>query len=234
MRKTIVVYSGGLDSTVLLIKLRAEGRAVRALSINYGQRHRRELDHAHDICRALDIEHRVADLSDLKPLLAGSSQTDETVAVPHGHYAAENMKLTVVPFRNGLMLAVATAWAISTKADTVAYAAHFGDHAIYPDCREEFCRPFGEAMEQADWHAVQLERPFLNMTKAQIVSLGAAMKVEKEMAMSYSCYEGGVQHCALCGTCQERRSAFFDAHVLDLTDYDSAGLRQLPDSKLIS
>ena len=146
MKKSILIYSGGLDSTVLLAKLLGEKREVKALSINYGQRHIRELQAAKAICAKLGVEHRVADLSALTPLLAGSSQTDKTVPVPHGHYAAENMKLTVVPNRNMLMLAVAGAWAISLKYDSVAYAAHRGDHTVYPDCREEFCKPLSEAL----------------------------------------------------------------------------------------
>lgn len=232
--KSIVVYSGGLDSTVLLCKLKAEGREVKALSINYGQRHRRELDQAAKVCALLGVEHRGADLSGLKPLLAGSSQTDDTVAVPHGHYAAENMKLTVVPNRNMLLIAVAAAWAISQKADSVAYAAHAGDHAIYPDCREEFVRPLAAALAEADWHRVGLERPFLFHTKAEIVKAGAQIGALEAMALSYSCYEGKELHCGLCGTCQERRAAFRDASVPDPTRYDPAGLAELPDERLVS
>lgn len=232
--KTIVIYSGGLDSTVLLCKLKAEGREVKALSINYGQRHGRELEAARKICGMLHIEHKVADLSGLRELMAGSSQTDSTVPVPHGHYAAENMKLTVVPNRNALLLSVGFAWAISLKHDTVAYAAHAGDHAIYPDCREEFTTPFAEAMRNADWHPVELERPFLTMTKAQIVGIGADIAACGAMAESYSCYEGEEQHCGLCGTCQERRSAFRDAGVYDLTNYNPDGITELPDDKLTS
>lgn len=232
--KTILIYSGGLDSTVLLGKLLADGSEVKCLSVDYGQRHRRELNAAAQITQKLGVEHRVADLSSLKPLLAGSSQTDDSVPVPHGHYAAENMKLTVVPNRNALMLSVAFAWAISTKADAVAYAAHAGDHAIYPDCRESFTAPFAEAMRNADWHQVELLRPFILYTKAEIVKVGKLNCLEDIMAMSYSCYEGGELHCALCGTCSERRSAFRDAGVPDPTKYDPEGLLELPDEKLQS
>jgi len=234
MKKSILIYSGGLDSTVLLAKLLGEKREVKALSINYGQRHIRELQAAKAICAKLGVEHRVADLSALTPLLAGSSQTDKTVPVPHGHYAAENMKLTVVPNRNMLMLAVAGAWAISLKYDSVAYAAHRGDNTVYPDCREEFCKPLSEALWNADWHHVELERPFLLYTKAEIVKIGALNCAQEIMAMSYSCYEGGELHCGLCGTDQERRAAFRDANVPDTTKYDPKGLLELPDSQLVS
>lgn len=232
MVKVVLIYSGGLDSTVLLAKLLKEKQEVKALSINYGQRHRRELEAATRICKQLTVEHRIADLSGLKPLLAGSSQTDDSVAVPHGHYAADNMKLTVVPNRNMLMLAVAGAWAISLKYDAIAYAAHAGDHAIYPDCREEFITPLEEALENADWHSVGIIRPFLDHTKADIVKEG--VRVGAPMELSYSCYEGNELHCGLCGTCQERRSAFRDAGVPDPTQYNPVGLKKLPDDKLAS
>lgn len=232
--KIIVIYSGGLDSTVLLAKLVSEGHEVKALSVDYGQRHKREIESAAKICAELKVEHRIADLSSLKPLLGGSSQTDDSIPVPHGHYAEENMKLTVVPNRNALMLSTAFAWAISLKFDAVAYAAHAGDHAIYPDCREEFTTPFAEAMLNADWHRVALMRPFINITKADIVKVGHALGADHIMAMSYSCYEGKEEHCALCGTCQERRSAFRDSQVEDLTNYDPEGLGKLPTSQLTS
>lgn len=222
MKNTVLIYSGGLDSTCLLAKLLAEGRNVRALSIDYGQRHKRELSAAATICAFFAVEHKIADMSALRPFLAGSSQTDPTVPVPHGHYAEENMKKTVVPFRNGLMLSVATAWAISLKADTVAYAAHFGDHAIYPDCREEFCKPFGEAMAHADWHIVELERPFLTMTKGDIVAEGARLGIKDAMEESYSCYEGDKVQCGVCGTCSERRMAYIEAGVEDFLLYKKA------------
>ncbi len=236
--KNVLIYSGGLDSTVLLAKLLAEEQEVKCLSINYGQRHTRELTHAKLICDLAGVEHRIADLSALKPLLAGSSQTDDSVPVPHGHYAAENMKLTVVPNRNMLMLAVAGAWAISLKFDQIAYAAHAGDHDIYPDCREEFINPLSEAMKHADWHHVGIIRPFMDHTKADIVREGERLNYKvgslAMMRASYSCYEGRELHCGLCGTCQERRSAFRDAGVADPTEYDPAGLLKLPTEALVS
>ena len=214
--KTILIYSGGLDSTVLLFKLLREGHEVCALGVNYGQRHRKELDAATAICAKLGVEYRIADLSAIRPLLGGS-QTDDSVAVPHGHYAAETMKLTVVPNRNMIMLSVAIAWAISTKSESVSYAAHGGDHAIYPDCREEFASALNTAAMLADWHPVNIDRPFVKMSKADIVALGNRLGVPMEM--TWSCYEGGEHHCGKCGTCVERREAFQLTGVPDLTTY---------------
>jgi len=219
--KTILILSGGLDSTVLAAKLKAEGCELKCLTVDYGQRHAREVAAAEKVCAALGVEHKVVRLHGLRELMAGSSQTDPSVPVPHGHYAEDSMKKTVVPNRNALLLSAAFAWAFSCQADTVAYAAHSGDHAVYPDCREEFCAPFAQAMKNADWHVAELERPFLELTKAQVVAEGAALGAEALMALSYSCYEGRAEHCGLCGTCVERKEAFSLAGVADPTEYEA-------------
>ena len=171
---TVLIYSGGLDSTTLLYQLLDAGHQVQALSINYGQRHRHELTCARALCAGHQLPWQLADLSALTPLLTGSSQTDLTVPVPHGHYTDASMKQTVVPNRNMLLLSVALAWAISQHADAVAYAAHAGDHAIYPDCRPVFVEAMQHAAHVCDWHPVQLLAPYLQMTKADIVQRGAA------------------------------------------------------------
>jgi len=216
--KTVLTYSGGLDSTVLLYHLRSQGNTIRCLGIDYGQRHRRELDAAAIICRDLEIEYRIADLSAVRPLLAGSALTDD-VAVPEGHYAAESMKLTIVPNRNMIMLSVAIGWALSLKYDAVAYAAHAGDHPIYPDCRPEFVEAMDKAASLCDWHRIHIVRPFITMTKADIVRLGAGLRVPFER--TWSCYKGGPLHCGRCGTCVERREAFQIARLRDPTTYEA-------------
>lgn len=215
--KSVLIYSGGLDSTVLLYHLRAEGHEARCLSIDYGQRHRRELECAAGICAALGLEHRVADLRGIAPLLAGSALTSAEVEVPEGHYAAENMKLTVVPNRNMLMLSLAIAWAVSTKSDAVAYAAHGGDHVIYPDCRPEFIEAMRAAAGLCDWHRVEVLAPFQRMTKGEIARLGAGLGVPFDQ--TWSCYKGLEKHCGRCGACNERREAFEHAGVPDPTEY---------------
>jgi 7-cyano-7-deazaguanine synthase len=219
--KTVAVFSGGLDSTVLLDHLLALGDEVLAISVDYGQRHRRELDHARRIASRLGVEWECADLSRISPLLAGSSQTSRGVSVPHGHYADESMKLTVVPNRNMIMLAVAGGWAISRRFDRLAYGAHTGDHTIYPDCRPEFVASMRHSLSLADWHSIDLFCPFLGMTKAEIVALGATLGTD--FAATWSCYEGGELHCGRCGTCYERREAFEAAGVPDPTDYAATG-----------
>jgi len=217
--KTVLIYSGGIDSTVLLYHLLKSGNDVQALSVNYGQRHKKELDCAKSICEQLGVKHHVADLTSLNPLLSGSSLTSTNVEVPEGHYEDESMKATVVPNRNMILLSIATGWAISTGASSVSYAAHSGDRAIYPDCREEFASAMNNVMEIAGWDKVSLNRPFSSFTKADIVKLGDELGVPFEK--TWSCYKGGQIHCGVCGTCVERREAFELAGVTDPTIYDN-------------
>lgn len=218
-RKSIVVLlSGGMDSTTLLYALKAEGHHVRALAVNYGQRHNRELRAAVSIADEAHVPIRVIDLSDLRYALPGSSQTDNAVPVPEGHYSEESMKATVVPNRNMILLACAIGHAVAHKCDEVAYAAHAGDHAVYPDCRPAFADKMAEVALLCDWHQVQLVRPFIDITKAGIVSIGAELNVPYRM--TWSCYKGGEMHCGKCGTCVERVLAFTDAGVPDPTQYE--------------
>lgn len=215
--KTLVIYSGGLDSTVLLYHLQQAGHELSTLSVNYGQRHACELICAANICSRLGIVHKVADLSSIRSLLAGSSLTSTDIEVAEGHYTEESMKTTIVPNRNMILLALATGHALSIGAGQVAYAAHSGDHAIYPDCRNEFADAMAEAMRLCDWQPVALSRPFIDWSKADIVRRGAELNLPFER--TWSCYKGGEQHCGRCGTCIERREAFDLAGVHDPTAY---------------
>jgi len=216
--KTILTLSGGLDSTVLLYHLQNQSHEVRCISVDYGQRHRRELRAAAEIAHRARVEHKVVDLSAIRGILAGSSQTSD-IEVPEGHYEEESMKLTVVPNRNMILLALAGAWAVSTGSEAVAYAAHAGDHAIYPDCRPEFAQAMAVALGLCDWKPVQLIAPFAaeKRSKADLVKLGASLGVP--FALTWSCYKGGEVHCGRCGTCQERREAHQLAGIPDPTIY---------------
>lgn len=218
--KVVVIYSGGLDSTTLLYYLRAGMQSaigsveeIKAFGVDYGQRHRKELEKARAICDELGIEYQVADLSFMRNLLAGSSQTSDDIPVPEGHYAEESMKSTVVPNRNMIMLSLAIGWAISLKYDAVAYGAHAGDHAIYPDCRPEFVDALSAAAALADWQKIGIVNPFIHQTKAQIVAHGLALGVPFEK--TWTCYQGGAIACGRCGTCVERLEAFDWAGAVD-------------------
>jgi 7-cyano-7-deazaguanine synthase len=220
----ITSLSGGMDSAVLLWKLLKEGHTVRCLSVDYGQRHVRELESAGKLAEVAGCEWKLINLSSIRTLMSGSSQTDYEMPVPEGHYTDRSMRQTVVPNRNMLLLALAGAWAVSTKSEAVAYAAHAGDHAVYPDCRPEFTEAMAEALGLCDWHPVKLLRPFLYpepMDKTAVAKLGAALGVP--FHLTYSCYKGFRTHCGKCGTCVERREAFNLGGIPDPTPYESVG-----------
>lgn len=216
-QSSIVLLSGGLDSATLLAKLVAENRRVLALGVNYGQRHSREIEAARAIAAHYGVEYRLADLRAVSAFFGKNSLTDANVPVYEGAYNEAGMKTTVVPARNLLLISLATSWAIAEKCDTVAYAAHGGDHAIYPDCREEFAEKLDAVVRISDWHSVRLERPFVGMSKAEIVALGARLGVP--FVLTWSCYNGGERHCGKCSTCVERAAAFREAGVSDPTLY---------------
>jgi 7-cyano-7-deazaguanine synthase len=217
--KTIVVCSGGLDSVTLAHKAAAEGALFRLLSFDYGQRHKKELDYARRCAERLGAPHDLVDIAAVGRLLTGSALTGGR-AVPDGHYAEETMRVTVVPNRNAIMLAIAFGVAAAQQADAVAAAMHGGDHFIYPDCRPVFIEAFA-AMQRAALDGlanIALVTPFLTLGKADILREGARLGVP--FAETWSCYKGGAVHCGRCGTCVERREAFHLAGVADPTVYE--------------
>ncbi len=216
--KTIVICSGGLDSVTLAYKVARDHELLALVSYDYGQRHKQELDYAALAAKKLGVPHHILDMSQIGAHLSGSALTDD-LDVPDGHYAEENMKVTVVPNRNAIMLAIGFGIAAAQQADAVAAAVHGGDHFIYPDCRPEFTKSF-EAMQKLalDGYAnVSLYTPFVEVPKDAIVAEGAKLGVPFEE--TWSCYKGGEKHCGRCGTCVERREAFDLAGVDDPTDY---------------
>lgn len=210
--KVWVSLSGGLDSTALLSALmyRRGGHEpqVCAISFSYGQRHARELVAAKDIAGYFGVPHQIVYL----PTLSSPALT-QGQPVPHGHYAEDTMVDTVVQGRNLLM--ASTAVALAGKGDSVVFAVHSGDHAIYPDCREEFWAPLRAAVRRA--YEVDLVTPYIGLSKAEIVAVGIA--AEAPFGLSWSCYEGGDVHCGRCGTCVERAEAFHVAGIPDPTVY---------------
>jgi 7-cyano-7-deazaguanine synthase len=213
-QSAIALMSGGLDSTVLVYKLKPD---VKVLMVDYGQRHRKELECACNICDELDIEYKTANLQGLNHFIHSGSQSGDEQP-PEGHYTELSMRTTIVPNRNSIMLAIAVGWAVKERYHDVYFAAHAGDHAIYPDCRAEFINAFSHAMELANaWSPVVVHAPFVHMTKADIVRMGSKLGVPFEM--TWSCYVGGNLHCGKCGTCVERKEAFLLAGVKDPTKY---------------
>ena len=219
MAKLVCLLSGGLDSSTLLYDLRGGGYKVHTLSFNYGQRHSKELTAAMAVATEAGVPWDVIDLSKgLGSCMRGSALTSKKIQVPEGHYEDATMKATVVPNRNMVFIALATAFAISHGCEGVAIAAHAGDHAVYPDCRGVFLDAMDKALGLCDYESLRLYRPFWQITKAQIVEKGAALKVPFEL--TWSCYKGGDLHCGKCGTCVERIEAFQLAGVPDPTEYE--------------
>ncbi|AAL51277.1 MULTISPECIES: 7-cyano-7-deazaguanine synthase QueC [Brucella] len=219
--KTLVICSGGLDSVSLAHKMAAEHELTGLLSFDYGQRHKKELDFAQACAKRLGVPHQIIDIRTIGASLTGSALTDD-VDVPDGHYAEETMKVTVVPNRNAIMLAIAFGVAAAQKADAVALAVHGGDHFIYPDCRPGFIEAFQTMQKHAlDGYAdVKLLAPYVHATKADIVADGAKYRTPFEA--TWSCYKGADRHCGRCGTCVERREAFHLAGIDDPTSYEDA------------
>lgn len=214
----LLICSGGFDSVTLAYRLASENALGGLLSFDYGQRHKKELDAARLCAERLQVPHLVMDISHIGGQLSGSALTDD-IDVPHGHYSEDNMKLTVVPNRNAIMLTIAFGVAASRGFNAVALAVHGGDHFIYPDCRPDFIRLFAEMQQQAlDGVAeVGLFAPYVNTDKTEIARDAARFKVP--VAETWSCYEGGEQHCGRCGTCVERIEAMALAGVDDPTSY---------------
>jgi 7-cyano-7-deazaguanine synthase len=219
MEKIVLVLSGGMDSAVLLYHLLDAGHTLKTLSVNYGQRHVREIESAAALSERVGVEHRIADLRSINPLLGSNSLSSAEIEVPEGHYEEESMKQTVVPNRNMIMLSVAVGWALALRFDAVAYGAHSGDHAIYPDCREEFAQALDRAVGLCDWHAVKLLRPFVHLDKGTIAQRGHELSVPFEL--TWTCYKGGAVHCGKCGACQERREAFATHRITDPVAFES-------------
>ncbi len=216
MKDAVIVLSGGMDSVTLLYERAAE--IALAVTFDYGSNHnRREEACAKEHCRRLGIEQVTIPLGFIgqyfkSSLLAGAE------AVPEGPYAAENMQSTVVPFRNGIMLAVAAGLAESRGLRKVLIANHDGDHVVYPDCREGFVAAMDRAVQEGTDGKVQVEAPYTRMSKADIARVGGRLGVD--YARTYSCYKGGEKHCGRCATCLERREALREAGVEDGTEYE--------------
>jgi len=219
--KVVVLCSGGMDSVTALHWARREHAVAAALSFDYGSRHNgREIPFAAEHASRLGIRHEVVALPFVAKLFS-SALLKGGAEIPEGHYAADNMRQTVVPFRNAIMLSIAAGFAESAGAEGLVIAAHTGDHTVYPDCREEFMRAMAEAMRTGTYAGIQLLRPFIAMDKGGIATEGARLGVD--FARTWSCYKGGEVHCGQCGTCVERREAFIEAGLKDPTVYASAG-----------
>jgi len=206
-KDSIIVLSGGLDSTTLLYEYR--DRIALALSFHYGSNHNdRELAFARLHCQRLGIRHIIIPLEFIKTyfrssLLAGAE------AIPAGNYDDDNMRSTVVPFRNGIMLSIAAGMAENEQLSYIMLANHSGDHTIYPDCRPDFVSAMNDAVHAGTWNGVQLLTPYTHLTKTDIVRHGMQLGINYDE--TWSCYKGGETPCGECGTCREREQALREA-----------------------
>lgn len=217
---TVVLLSGGLDSAVLLATELAAGTAVAAcVAVDYGQRHRRELESAQAVAHHYGVPLVVVAMPTLSHLLPGGALTDPTTSVPHEHYADPQQAATVVPGRNALLLSAAVSVAAGVRANRVVTAVHAGDHAVYPDCRPEFIAAFNQVarLGTAGHGDVGVEAPFADLTKRQIVQRGLALG--SPLHLTWSCYEGDAVACGRCGACVERREAFRLCGATDPAQY---------------
>lgn len=214
MEKHLVILSGGMDSTTMLYKLLKDNPQdiIEVISFDYGQKHRKELKMARKTCKKLKLKHDVIDIKKLQPYISNSALTSEK-EVPHGNYADENMKQTVVPNRNMIMLSIAIGVAVNREVKDVYYAAHSGDHAIYPDCRPIFVEKLNEVAKIANYQSVEIKAPFLNIDKGDIAIIGRDVGVD--FSLTWSCYEGKQKPCGKCGACTERAEAFAKANIPD-------------------
>ena len=211
--KALLIYSGGLDSTTLLYEYR--DCIALAVSFDYGSKHNaREIAYAKLHCNRLGIKHMILPLDFIgkyfrSDLLIGGGE------IPEGSYDDGNMRSTVVPFRNGIMLAVAAGLAESYGLDTLLIANHSGDHAIYPDCRPEFIAAFDQAVRAGTYEGIRVVSPYCDITKRNIALRGHALGID--YAETWSCYKGGERHCGKCGTCTERKEALegFDTTIYE-------------------
>lgn len=215
--KVIVIYSGGMDSFTVLNKAIADGKQPLALSFDYGQRHKKELDYAARVCAELNVPHKIVDISAINALVGGSALTDD-IDVPEGHYEEPSMKTTVVPNRNMILLSMAVGYAVSEGASEVYYGAHSGDHAIYPDCRPEFVEKMNDVCQIANYDAITIVTPYLDVSKTAILTDGLAMGLD--YGKTWTCYNGREKACGKCGACQERLEAFRDNGAVDPLSYE--------------
>lgn len=216
MKNSVIIVSGGMDSITLLYDHKDE--IALGISFDYGSNHNaREIPFAKMHCERLGIKHITINL-DFMHQYFKSSLLDGAEAIPEGHYADDNMKSTVVQFRNGIMLSIAIGIAESNNLDQVFIANHGGDHTIYPDCRPEFINAIDAAATAGTYNNVKVVAPYTKITKSDIARIGKKLGID--YTETWSCYKGGEVHCGKCGTCVERKEALAEAGIEDKTIYE--------------
>jgi len=218
-KKVIILVSGGMDSVCALYDAAEKNDVMLGISFNYGSKHNtKEIPFAEYHCKKLNIKHITIELDFMNKYFE-SSLLQNGGDIPDGHYQDSNMQQTVVPFRNGIMLSIAAGVAESKNADGLVIAAHSGDHAIYPDCTEDFLASMAKSIRLGTYVNIEIIRPFVAMSKDEIAKRGNELGVD--FSNTWSCYKGMELHCGKCGTCVERKEAFQLAGLEDPTLYKS-------------
>ncbi|MCH3969268.1 MAG: 7-cyano-7-deazaguanine synthase QueC [Prevotella sp.] len=218
MKDAVIIVSGGMDSITLLYDKKDE--IALGVSFDYGSNHNaREIPFAELHCKRLNIPHITINLDFIHRYFR-SSLLEGDQAIPEGNYDAENMKSTVVPFRNGIMLSIATGIAESNGLKRVMIANHSGDHTIYPDCRPEFIKAIDQATVAGTFAHIRVAAPYTDISKADIARIGKRLGIN--YAETWSCYKGGKKQCGKCGTCRERKEALKEAGIEDPTEYEDS------------
>jgi len=221
LRKAVAIVSGGIDSCTLLYDLLSQRFETHALTFVYGQKHSKEIEAAKRITSKLQIDHKIIDISAVREILNSSALINAKASIPEVPEIVEyydTLKSTIVPNRNSIFLSLAIAYAVNIGANYVYYGAHASDRGVYPDCRREFVDAFTHAERLAtDNYELNVEAPFVNAKKSDIVTLGSKLGVPFEI--TWSCYQGGTTHCGACSSCRERKRAFVEAGIEDPTEY---------------
>ena len=216
----IVLLSGGMDSSTLLAEAVQRFDKVRTLTFDYNQRHRREIDSAKAVAEYYNVSNFVVDVTHINNLLQGSALTSSAVSVPKGHYEETSMKATVVPGRNTILLSIAAGHAASLGFSHISFAAHAGDHAIYPDCRADYVDAMQRVLSFFHYAPVSIWAPFLYSTKIDLIREGTKLGVPYQL--TWTCYDpqGKDRACGKCGSCTERIEAFFMNNLVDPIPYE--------------
>ena len=213
--KCVVIFSGGPDSASVLYWAKDRGYEVHAITFDYGQIAKVEIDRAMSIAQGLGVTHKVIDLSSLEDVYSGvTSLVDSGIQM-----TSEFSDPIIVPFRNGVFLAVTVAYAASIGAETILYGAQGSDEENYPDCRKEFYKAFEEAARLGTETQITIDAPFSDMTKAEMLKRGVELGVP--LHLTWSCYRNGPLHCGVCESCNNRRRAFREAGIHDHTEYEA-------------
>jgi 7-cyano-7-deazaguanine synthase len=222
MKKAIVLLSGGLDSTTSLAIAKSKGYLCYALSFDYGQKHRSELQSAKNIAKKFNVEkHEIISLS--IGSLGGSALTDKEILIPN-YAGSDEIPITYVPARNTVFLSIALGWAEILNADAIFIGVTAVDYSGYPDCRPEYIAAFQNLANLAtksgvEGNIITIETPLINLSKSEIIKTGHALGVD--YSETISCYKANDdgKACGICDSCAHRKKGFLDALITDETRY---------------